>query len=513
MFNLTDKNIMKGNGQIMSLYKQTTDLVSDNDSVGQSDLLEHTCSIPTFSNPIIDLLSSYIDPLINPLVDQSLCLRQNEYRQKLIEIFEQDNARQKSIMLSNGEPKIITEINSINNKPYDRMNDFVMSDGYEKRIVGRIIKDVEPGSKPDQFSGQRLLAGENIITFNPLQTNRNLIKNLRKNFKYIFDMEPEFLRSNTSLLEKRLRLELLIHMLKQNMGKKINIRTILGETYYSKYDPYKEISIDTIDYAGSLTKVEIYMYDYQSGNKLALKNDFVTNYLNHIDRSIHNLFVPTDRIVCEVGNDVIGFSRQTVVTYTPPGGNIEYNKIITKNNIDSEYVNRNQIAELLNYTVEKELKEEADIPVKFNSTCVLDKIMYGLDTELVDNTTQIQLKKFDLDGNETILSKNAPKIFDGTLVVKIEPEFTVRYKCFVNETTKDKNFCYMIPLTTEQYNLVKCYVSNRAQIFNSKSIQELEYDQEYENEPEYQERINIYMNKYLKYKEKYLKLKKQSSNN
>jgi hypothetical protein len=322
-----------------------------------------------------------------------------------------------------------------------------------------------------------------LINFKPEQRNRNILKLISTSHADILTPSTEL--NPTQEFNKK-RIETIIKFIKSNFCKPIPYDLIRNHLYICGYgepdiarinqevpdnlEGLNWLPIDVPNFSTNLFiyTVRIYLFDSgYVGPRLELKN------INILDQ----FYKPTKRLVCGV-EDIFKI-EDGIVKVTPPGGFCEYNEANGNNQI-------------LTYNAKKELDEEADIDIDFNIT--------------QSEATQIQV----VHGVTTF---NLSRRFEGNCTIRLKEfnsvnlngeEFTQNFSC-VKATNKNE-WNFFIPLTTLNYNRLRDNLEQRAKIFETLSDADL-YNQE--GVPDYEDKSNIMMKKYLKYKSKYLELKKK----
>ncbi len=358
---------------------------------------------------------------------------------------------------------------------------YLRVDGYKYSINLPAITQYNISS--NIMKSQKIFS-EPVINFKPEQRNRNILKLISASHADILTPGTEL--NPTQEFNKK-RIETIIKFIKSNFCKPIPYDLIRNHLYICGYgepdiarinqevpdnlEGLNWLPIDVPNFSTNLFiyTVRIYLFDSgYLGPGLELKN------INMLDQ----LYKPTKRLVCGV-EDIFKI-EDGIVKVTPPGGFCEYNAEANGNN------------QILTYNAKKELDEEADIDIDFNIT--------------ESEATQIQV-------DHGVTTFNLSRRFEGNCIIRLKEfnsvnlngeEFTQNFLC-VKATNKNE-WNFFIPLTTANYERLRDNLEQRAKIFGTLSDADL-YNQE--GVPDYEDKSNIMMKKYLKYKSKYLELKKK----
>lgn len=350
---------------------------------------------------------------------------------------------------------------------------------------------------------------DKIITFNPVQINRNIIKKLTKDYAELLSRTVDSFRPVDQLdnLKKRIKLEIILNFVNDNLDKRIPFRGLTPEIFGNKENTG---IIDVPNYAGDIFKVEVYIYDSEYTRKLELNYDY-KNYFKAFEK-----YTPTKKIVCAVENTYgINVDGSLGVLVKPPGGSVEFTSEINAITLQSETPEEQlkSIIKLITNSAKNEVSEEADIELDFSNI----------------NTTGTTGENILINLGGIPVNLNTPDIFGGDVTIRgntsqikkrfiCKPNITTRYerknKTETETETKTeiekiikKTWCFFIPLNTVEYNDIKARNIRRfGDFLRFKPVGNEIIDPA---EPKYEEKIQLYMQKYLKYKNKYVELKKK----
>ena len=368
---------------------------------------------------------------------------------------------------------------------------------------------------------------EKILALTPSQVNRNSIKNVMSNQEELLNRSLDsFTDPNDIQLQKRIIVVILLQYLYNNINKRISYFKVQNELYQNKFfakNKKKNFSIDVDTWTGDKVKVEIYIYNYEYEYKLPISSDY-QNVLNTIfgeeESEEKNKFIPSKAVVGEIGNDPILKSKS--LNIGPPKGSVNYipdtnfnvlydavnnsanpaNPANPDEKLDLSNIKINEppineeirlVTRLLTQAAKDETDEEADIQIDFETVTSA----FGSEPNLTFVNPENDKSEINVTG---------PQRFDGIVnIPSINAQ--INYKCvLLNKGFTKPVYCFFIPLTQVQYENLKKVVKARAQQFKTIKVNAPVniYDT---NEPKYQERTQFFMNKYLKYKKKYLDLK------
>jgi hypothetical protein len=377
---------------------------------------------------------------------------------------------------------------------------------------------------------------EKILALTPAQVNRNSIKKIMSDQEELLSRSIDsFTDPNDIQLLKRSIVVILLQYLYNNINKRIPYMSVSKELYQNKFfeNNKKNLSINAETWTGDNVKVEIYIYNYERDitNRLPISSDY-KNILDSIfgteeseESEEKNKFIPTRSVVGEIGNNPFLIGKS--LSINPPRGSVNYipdtnfnvlTNIVNKtknpsnptnptnptkptasnnDNLSNIEINGPPIYEeirlvtrLITESAKHELDEEADIQIDF------DTVTEAFGSE--PNLTFVNPK----DLSE--IKVTGPQRFDGVVnIPSINAE--INYKCVLLKGAYP-TYCFFIPLSKNQYAELKNVVKARVKEFKTIKVDAPVniYDTK---EPKYQERTQLFMNKYLKYKKKYLDLK------
>ncbi len=332
---------------------------------------------------------------------------------------------------------------------------------------------------------------QTIVQFEPTQRNRNILKVITSNHRNLLLPVTPLIPSDEF---KKKRIETVINFIKCNFYKPIPYDLVRNHLYknYLASDlvtlnqiphpngAWGAIDVPNYNQVLSNCKVKIYIFDREFGQTLELRNIV----------GVDGMYIPTKRLLCGV-EDLFNIEDGNRIKVSPPGGSCDFIQGADHN-------------EILTLNAQKELNEESDVHIEFINI---------INPEGGPIRVQVPEKTFELNRRFTGQCRIKLKNIDSNEVNDTLEPIELNYLCVKTNNLElpqrviiNNEWNFFIPLTTANYERLRDNLEQRAKIFETLTDAEL-YMQE--GVPDYEDKSNIMMKKYLKYKSKYLELKKK----